>query len=152
MKRIRKNRVKLNSGQLIGLILISFFVGIIIYFFFNYKNLKERGKFTNGIAERWKQPGGPGKGGTHNVYYSFSVEGKRFSGYVGYGTDLLPADVWTREFMGRPITVFYDSLNPKNNDALIVPLDFRRYGLPCPDSLKWVTDPRYKLTGPPRKN
>jgi hypothetical protein len=149
---MRNNRVKFKSGRTGGLLLISILVGMIVYFYFKHTNLKERGKFTIGIAERWRRPGGPGKTGIINIYYSFYMNGEKITGNAGYDDNLLPKDVWMREFIGHPILVNYDSLNPKNNDALILPLDYRRYGLPCPDSLKWVTDPRYKQTGPPRKN
>src|SRR5690606_10627518 len=144
--------LKLKSGRTGGLLLIAILIGMGMYFYFKYSNLKDRGKFTNGIAEGWSQPAGPGKAGIIHIDYSYDVSGVKDRENRTYSSDVLPYDVWNREFIGRPILVYYDSLNPKNSTAIIVPQDFRRYGLPCPDSLKWVTDPRYQLTGPPRKN
>jgi hypothetical protein len=124
---------KKNRRSLIAfLALVAIFTTLGIREWKKMRALRSNYRQTTGtITEYVNQYGRAG--GTYR--YTFYVKDQRIesaSGFTAVAKDR------AHLLIGKSFPVFYNPVNPKNNQMLIFPVDFKWFGLPFPDSLEWV--------------
>lgn len=95
-----------------------------------YKDTKNNAVYTSGLVTKTKYQ----KGGSYEVYYQFQVGNETYK-----DSDLIDGcSELSNQVEGKIFCVVYNSLNPNQSAILITKEDFKRFGLPFPDSLIWV--------------
>lgn len=95
-----------------------------------YENIKNNAAYTSGLVTETKYQ----KGGLYKVHYQFQVGNETYK-----DSDLIDGCAeLSNQVEGKRFSVVYNSLNPNQSTILITEEDFKRFGLPFPDSLIWV--------------
>jgi hypothetical protein len=81
---------------------------------------------------------GRGNAGSLNIDYSYKLNDKEYKATLAITTFELSAYDCNNYFIGTSFPVVYSPSNPSNSILLIRPKDFKRFGVPFPDSLRWV--------------
>lgn len=71
------------------------------------------------------------------ISFNFNADGKIYKSSSTYSGKTIPLEN-IHSLTHRHFPVMYYPLFPKINTLLLLPIDFEQYGLPYPDSLKWV--------------
>jgi hypothetical protein len=87
---------------------------------------------TGTIVECYSQ-----RRGGIGMKYTFYANGEILDGHSGL-IDITRKRC-NEKFVGKTFTVLYEIGDPENNEILISPNDFKRFQLPFPDTLEWVT-------------
>ncbi|PSR53863.1 hypothetical protein AHMF7605_10200 [Adhaeribacter arboris] len=89
-------------------------------------------KVTTGVIKNVTS----GYRGGIQIEYCFIYHRKEYQG----AGKILISSAFVENFKSKRIPVAFDSLQPENNDYLLLPYDFNKYDLLFPDTLKWVVD------------
>lgn len=129
------NKRKMNIVLAVGLVFIS--VCILVYAFVRKNTLEKNPQL--GVAVTYDYSvNGRGNAGGLNIEYAFNLNAKKYKATLALTTYELSAYNCKNYFIGTSFPVVYDPSNPSNSLLLIRPKDFKRFGIPFPDSLNWV--------------
>ena len=121
---------------ILGLFFIGFFLWVIIYGFTQRNNLNK--SHVLGVAMPYEcSSGGRGSSGRLFIDYYYTVESKKYKSTLNITTGELSQSDCNYYFIGRTFPVAYEPGNPSNSLLLIRAVDFERFGVPFPDSLRW---------------
>ena len=116
MRKIYKN--------LYPIIFITLMIFLFLFVYYNKLQIKESYEIVTGKVIGYKHSGRVSWG----IKYEFKIKGKTIINYYEYKHVKLP--------YGTIVPVLYSSSDPDLSQLLLIPKDFKEYGLPYPDSLK----------------
>ena len=128
--KIKNNKI---NSYIAFLILLSF----VLYVYFKetgkYKKLREKGIITTGYITDFKNAAKT----SHDMIYSFVYKGQKYNdNATGMESSLVLNN--KEKIIGKCFPVLFYKDDPKINDILMFPEDFKHYNLNFPDSLSWV--------------
>jgi hypothetical protein len=127
------------TNALVYSILVIFLVIWVVWGLKGRRNLLNNQRFSAGIVTGFLA-GGRGSAGVMSINFKFVVKGQYYNGSSGYSDMNLSSANFDSIFKGKTFPVIYDGSNPHNADILITPTFFKHFGVPFPDSLKWVLE------------
>lgn len=127
MRMINNSNIKQNLPLL-------FFILVVLSFLIINKvrinNIKDTMVITSGTIFNSKL----GSRGWIELHYEFFLHDQRFQSLEKIG---IP-NKYYKIFLNKKFPVVHSSENPKINEMLIFPEDFKKYNIEFPDSLNWV--------------
>ena len=133
MKNTKTNKY---THLIFGLIIF----GLIIFINSIIKNNKNKSliqfaKLTSGELSAFPQGG---KSRFTGVTFRLNIHEMEYIIVQGSTNKNFEENNVKKKFIGKYFPVIYDSTNPYNSYMLIDSEDFKKYGVPFPDSLDWV--------------
>jgi hypothetical protein len=116
---------------------IVFVIGYVVYALVAKHNLEKDHNLT--VANTYDcSANGRGNAGGLYIEYTYKIDGRQYKETAALSTSELSLDDCKEYFIGKDLPLVYLPSNPSNSSLLIRPIDFKRFGYPFPDSLKWV--------------
>jgi len=130
-----------SSAKLIIILAIAFLLivpGYIIYGFLGRSRLLDHHAIAAGRITGCRQ-GIKGSPGACNIHYSYSVDGRQYTGTTLFKPSELDYDTCLEFLSAHFLPIVYETGNADNSVLLLTPREAGLYSYSYPDSLKWVT-------------
>lgn len=120
-----------------GVLIIGFCVVWIIYT--RYLNYRLRNNYQIATGHVYACSAG-GKGNFGKIYadYTYSINGRKYTGSSMYNSSEVSYKICNEFFVGKNFVLVYDPGKYSNSHLLITPNHYRHYHILFPDSLSWV--------------